>query len=157
MAKGKSTKEKLTLEHPPDVQPEDWLRFIELPGFTKAWKKLGLNNEDLKGLSLAIMVSPEAPPVVPGTGGLRKCRFAPSRWHVGKSNAARVCYAYFADFSVVVLVSVYRKSRKADLSQAERNEIKGLLNRVKAALEHAPRGRKDHDRRSGSDTRARDH
>ena len=32
---------------PDDVQPEDLMTFIELPGFDDDWKRLRLNDDDL--------------------------------------------------------------------------------------------------------------
>ena len=134
MTASEHKKEKFTLCHPSDMQPEDWLRFVLLPGFEKGWKRLRLTDEDLQALQMAIMAAPEGAPIVPQTGGLRKLRFAPGRWNVGKSGAARVCYAYFANVSVVVLVRVYAKKDKADLSAAERASIKQELERIREIL-----------------------
>lgn len=142
VAREKHSKSRLVVEHPAVLRPEDWARFVELPGFSGAWKKLKLNDEDRKALQVLIMMGPKEAPVIKGTGGLRKARFAPVRWKVGKSDAARVCYAYFADYSIVLLVAIYRKSRKDNLSQAERNEIKRLLDRFERQLESEKTGRK---------------
>ena len=43
---------------PGDVQPEDLLTFIELPGFDDDWKHLRLNDDDLWMLQFAIMAEP---------------------------------------------------------------------------------------------------
>lgn len=129
---GKRT-EKLTVSHPPDIKPEDWARFIELKPFEKAWKKLGLDDKDRDALHLLIMMSPEAS-IVAGTGGLRKMRFSSNRWSTGKRKGARVCYAYYPEYSVVVLITIYLKGRKEDLTGAEKNEIRGLLEGFEASL-----------------------
>jgi hypothetical protein len=73
------------------------------------------------------MTAPRAAPVVPGTGGLRKLRFAPPEWHTGKRGALRVCYAYFREHSIVVLMAAYSKNRKDNLSPAEKTVIKKMI------------------------------
>ncbi|MGL4462284.1 MAG: hypothetical protein ACRC1K_09020 [Planctomycetia bacterium] len=103
-----------------DFQPEDFLRFIELDGFQDDWKHLRLTDDDLRALQMCIMTGPKYAKVVPGTGGLRKGRFAPSRWGTGKSGGARICYVYFEEWSVVLLVGAYGKSEKDDISPAQK-------------------------------------
>lgn len=132
MLSGKQTRE-LILSHPPDMKPEDWARFVELKTFEKAWKKLRLNEMDRDALYLAIMLNPEAP-VVSGTGGLRKIRFTSPSWNVGKRKGARVCYAYFPEYSVVLMITIYLKGRKEDLTDAEKKQIKGYLQKFEASL-----------------------
>jgi len=107
------------------LTPEDLLHFVELPGFSGDWDDLGLNDEDdLTALQLAIMANPKGPPVVKGTGGLRKLRFAPVRWNCGKSGAARVCYVYLERHWTVVLLMVYGKGAKESLTSEEKSLIK---------------------------------
>jgi hypothetical protein len=111
------------------------LRFIQAASFTREWGKLGLTEEDLMALEMLIMASPEGPPVVPGTGGLRKVRFAPAKWGTGKRGAARVLYAFFQDHSVVVFISIYDKSQKDDFDHGTKGKIKELLEWFKKGLE----------------------
>ncbi len=145
MVSGRHTREKAILSHPKTMKPEDWLRFIEMPGFTRGWKKLGLEDEDVNAIQMCIMVSPHGPPIVSGTGGLRKIRFAPGRWKSGKRGAARVCYAYFEEFSVVILVTIYPKTRKDDLTQEEKREIKRLLEGIGRILKTQGHGKENRD------------
>jgi hypothetical protein len=49
---------------------------------------------------------------VQGTGDLRKLRFLPETWPIGKSGALRVCYVYFEEVGEVLLVLIYAKSEK---------------------------------------------
>jgi len=126
---------KLGLIHPPDIVPEDLLNFIELRTFSRDWKKLGLEDVDRDALSLLVMIAPKEPPIVPGTGGLRKMRFVPPGMKVGKSHGFRVCYAYFEEYATVVFVRAYAKNQQDDLSQAERNDIKVILHEVETILD----------------------
>ena len=117
------------------VKPEDLLTFIELPGFIADWESLGLDVEyDLLALQFAIMAGPKGGKVIPGTGGLRKLRFSPPRWRTGKRGALRVCYVYFEEFAVVVLVYAYSKSQQEDLTPAEKKAVRKLIEREREAL-----------------------
>lgn len=115
--------------------PEDLLHFVEEPGFEDDWKSLGLNvADDLTALQLMIMTNPKGSPVVKGTGGLRKMRFAPDRWNVGKSGAARVCYAYFERNWTVLLLMAHEKGAKENLTDTERAAVKHYIHKVETYL-----------------------
>ena len=106
------------------LRPEELLHFIELDEFRDDWDELGLDMEiDLWELQSEIMHDPTGAPVIQGTGGLRKMRFSPSRWNVGKSGAIRVCYVYFQPHWTVLLVMAYDKTRKDNLSASEKRNI----------------------------------
>ena len=49
--------------------------FIEVPLFTKRWKEIGLDDNDLHSLQIMLLKDPESGPVMEGTGGIRKVRF----------------------------------------------------------------------------------
>lgn len=120
-----------TLMYPQHIfKPEDLLTFIEMKPFSSRWKELGLTDDELLTLQIAIMCDPARSPVVPGTGGLRKLRFAPPKWNAGKSGALRVGYVFFDEYKKVLLVLVYQKSRKDNLSQAEKVRIKAAIERI---------------------------
>jgi len=112
----------------------DVLDFIEFDGFTKDWRDLGLNDDELAALQIAIMSDPKFAPVVQGTGGLRKARFAPSRWARGKRGSARVCYVYFEQYSLVLLVLAYSKKDKGNLSAQEKKAIRNLIAEINKEL-----------------------
>jgi hypothetical protein len=119
-----------------DLTPEDFLHFVETDEFGDDWQALGLGVEnDLWALQMLIMSAPERAPVVSGTGGLRKMRFAPESWNRGKRGAVRVCYAYFPTHWTVLLIMAYGKGRKENLSPAEKKAIKGYLVRVERWLD----------------------
>ena len=62
--------------------------FIETKRFTEAWRDLQLDAEDLIDLQNMIMADPFRNPVVSGTGGLRKVRFAAPSMGKGKGGVA---------------------------------------------------------------------
>ena len=112
------------------TKPEEMFRFVELKPFTTAWADLGLGEEDLTALQIAIMMGPQDHPVVQGTGGLRKMRFAPRKWKKGKSGAARVGYVYLENHGTVLLVIAYAKDEQDDLTAEERKIIRSLIQRI---------------------------
>lgn len=125
----RSTQTKVTLSYPQHIfEPEDVLDFIQLPQFTKRWEKLGLDDDaDFTALRLAIMANPRGGDIIPGTGGIRKLRFAPARWNCGKSGAARVLYAYLEDYGAILLCVVFSKSETDNISPAVRQFLKKLV------------------------------
>lgn len=135
MAK-KPKRQRAQLRYPQHAfAPEDVLHFIESTVFTRAWRDLGLNDEDdLVALQLLLMCAPKAAPVIQGTGGLRKFRFAPAGWETGQRGATRVCYVYFEEFGIVYLVHIYDKRQKDDLTAAEKRLIQEHIRRQQAAL-----------------------
>jgi len=128
------------------LPPEDFLHFVELDEFGEDWKRCGLNIErDLWTLQTQIMRAPRSAPLIAGTGGLRKMRFAPPDWNRGKSGAIRVCYAYFEAHAVVLLVMAYEKVAKETLTAGEKTGIKAYLAVVAEWLDaHAKKKRKYH-------------
>lgn len=99
--------------------------FIQTDEFVKKWMDLGFDDEDLRRLELMIMQNPEIGPVMRGTGGLRKMRFAYEGR--GKSGSTRVCYVDFVFYETVYLISVFPKSEKANLSNEEKNAVKKMI------------------------------
>lgn len=109
------------------LRREDCRTFKYLAGFVREWNRLGLGDEDLRELELLILAEPDAGAVMAGTGGLRKLRFSPSRWRRGKSGALRIGYSHDARLAKVLVLAVYAKADKSNLTPAERREIKRLL------------------------------
>lgn len=109
--------------------------FIQTNQFVKNWEKLGLTDDDLRRLEYAIMKNPKVGPVIPGTGKLRKMRFAYE--NRGKSSSARVCYVDFLVFETVYLITAYGKNEKDNLSKEECNNIKKFIGILEAELEEA--------------------
>jgi hypothetical protein len=53
------------------------LTFIQLPYFVSDFRRMLLTDGDLRELETLLMQNPGMGKVIPGTGGLRKMRFAP--------------------------------------------------------------------------------
>ena len=99
--------------------------FIQTREFSRNWDKLGFKDEEL-------LENSDLHPVIKGTGGLRKIRIPFA--NEGKSGSARVCYVDFVVQEVIYLITVYSKNEKENLSQAERNGIKSLIEQLKLKL-----------------------
>ena len=120
-----------------EVDPDRWLRFVRFPAFTRDWERLGLDGEDLRRLELEILKDPTGPPVVRGTGRLRKVRYSSWRSAKGKSGANRVCYVHYPEFGTVALVVVFGKNEKADLSAADRQAVAAAIEAFRKELDEA--------------------
>ncbi len=115
-------------------EPSEWPTFLHLDVFDAEWADLGLRDDDLRELQSAILASPERSPVVRGTDGLRKIRFAPSREARGKRAAYRVGYVRFREFGFILLVTVWGKNVKSDLSAGDRNAIAAMVRDIRLKL-----------------------
>lgn len=75
----------------------------------------------------SVLENPEAGPVIQGTGGLRKLRFADLRRQKGKRGGLRVVYYYWVTGQHFWLFTVYGKEMQDDLSSTEKKVLKQLL------------------------------
>lgn len=122
--------------HPEYCDPGDLLYFVYLDEFVDDWKRLNPNDGDeftLWSLEMLLMANPNAFPIVAGTGGLRKARFG--REGEGKSGGIRICYSFFPDHHVILMMMAYRKNEQEDLTSDEKKGIKKYLGITKAWLD----------------------
>jgi hypothetical protein len=115
-------------------EASEWPTFLHLDIFDDEWSDLGLGDDDLQELQSAILALSESYPIIRGTEGLRKTRFAPSREARGKSGAYRVGYVRFPEFGFILLVTVWGKNDKADLSPRDRNAIAAMVRDIRRTL-----------------------
>lgn len=99
--------------------------FVELPSFRSDWKALGLTDSDLRRLQEELLANPKTGNAIQGTGGVRKMRFAFE--NRGKSGSVRIIYVDFEIHEKLYLLTAYPKSEKDNLTKAERNELKKLV------------------------------
>lgn len=109
-------------------------RFVLVESFERRWKALGLDDDDLRALEFAIQADPDRHPVIRETGGLRKIRFAAPGSSRGKSSSYRVGYAHFPDPGLVLLLLVWAKNEKGDLSKPECHAIFNVLTRFESLI-----------------------
>ena len=98
---------------------------IETSTFLTDCRRAGLSEDEVSEIVAAISNDPMAGDKMPGTGGALKRRF-PGRGK-GKSGGYRTV-TYFAGEDVpVLMLALVNKGERADLSQAERNELRREL------------------------------
>ena len=106
--------------------------FIHGKKFDYQWSELGLDDNAIKDLQAMLLENPKLGSVIKGTGRLRKMRY--SYGNRGKSHCARVCYADFEKDGIVFLIMIFAKNEMENLSSAERNDIKILIERLEDAF-----------------------
>jgi hypothetical protein len=91
-------------------------------------------------MQFAIAADPEAHPIVPGTGGVRKARW--TRQGKGKSGGVRAIYYYWRlteEMTMqvldpeVYLLSIYAKNDRPDMTAADRKAAKQFVEGLKDA------------------------
>ncbi|MEO1264988.1 MAG: type II toxin-antitoxin system RelE/ParE family toxin [Pseudomonadota bacterium] len=103
---------------------------IETPEFISATRRM-MDEEERAVLVDYLAYNPEAGDVIPGTGGVRKLRWAlPGR---GKQGGARVIYFYHSEAMPLFALTAFAKNQRADISQADRNGFRELTTRLKEA------------------------
>ena len=80
------------------------------------------------------MMTPTHFPVVAGTGGVRKMRFARPKNKRGKRDSFRVLYVYFPQTGMVALVTAYGKNEQGDIDAEDRKLFKEIVERVEKRL-----------------------
>ena len=96
---------------------------IELAGYRRRADEL-LTAEEQAAVVDLVAYEPTCGDLIPGTGGLRKVRVG--RGGQGKRSGARVVYYFYdADFPILLL-ALYAKNEKGDLSAAEKREFAAL-------------------------------
>lgn len=92
------------------------MRFVETPIFTKIITGL-LDDEDYRGLQIALMLRPEQGPIIRSAGGLRKVRWAKAG--AGKRGGLRVIYYWAPRESAFFMVYAYSKKDQTDLTPTQ--------------------------------------
>lgn len=139
MAKRRATKRtEATIRYPSHLfSPEDLLSFIELRAFSKRWDDLGLTDKEMSLLQALIMIDPTSSPIIEGTGGLRKMRCG--RGNKGKSDGFRVCYVYYEEFKIVLMVIIYAKNEQDNIPDAQKPAIRKIIERIHRELDRRPK------------------
>ena len=102
--------------------------FIHTKSFDKQWESLGCDDDDLAEMQEVINNNPQANPVIRGTGGVRKTRYAFGSH--GKSSGARIIYGDFPELGIVYLLDAYSKSEKEDITVEERKLLKVFMAKI---------------------------
>jgi hypothetical protein len=93
---------------------------IEFAGYRRRASELLTAGERDAVIDL-IAYEPECGDIIPGSGGLRKVRIG--RDGVGKRGGARVVYYFHNESFPILLLALYAKNEKGDLTTAEKREL----------------------------------
>lgn len=103
--------------------------FKEMESFTKKWKSLGLNDDDLLVLQELLLKDSKIGDVIPGASGIRKIRIPIDG--IGKRSGGRVIYIDIEVKECIYLLDVYAKNEKIDLTEKEKKLLSKLVERLK--------------------------
>lgn len=95
-----------------------------MPEFVAAVRKL-IDETERSSLILFQAFNPEAGDLVPGTGGVRKLRWALEGR--GKRGGARVIYYFHSERIPLFIMTAYAKNVRDDISDADRNDMKQFV------------------------------
>jgi hypothetical protein len=88
-----------------------------------------MDEEERAAMEYFIACAPEAHPVIAGASGFRKARWA--RRGQGKSGGFRVIYFFITPAGRIYMASIFAKSRKQNLSAADKNALTGIVAAIK--------------------------
>jgi len=97
---------------------------IETPVFTKRVIAI-LSDEEYRLLQMHLNNKPDAGKVIKGSGGLRKLRWS-EKGH-GKSGGVRIIYYWFAARDTILLLFVYAKNERDDLTPGQLEQLKRVV------------------------------
>lgn len=98
---------------------------ILTPTFLADTKAAGLPDDEREIMISEIAKNPLGGDAIEGTGGARKMRFAGRG--KGKSGGYRTVHYFAGDDVPILLLALINKGESANLSKAERNELKRTL------------------------------
>ncbi len=98
---------------------------VETPAYLADAKAAGMTEAERDAVVEMLANRPQAGNELSGTGGARKVRVAGRG--KGKSGGYRVITFYSGEDIPVFLLTAYSKGERANLSKAERNELKAIL------------------------------
>jgi hypothetical protein len=111
---------------------------VETPEFLATTCRL-MDDEARAALVDHLARHPTSGDLVPGTGGVRKLRWALAGR--GKRGGARVIYYFHGADMPLFALTAYAKSARADLSQADRNAFRHLTRLLVESYESGARRR----------------
>jgi len=100
------------------------MEFVETPTFTRLVLKL-MADDDYAAMQAALARRPDLGKIIPGSGGIRKMRWAGSGR--GKRGGLRVIYYWQVADDQIWLLLVYPKNERDDLSHDEVKQLKRLV------------------------------
>ncbi len=84
-----------------------------------------LDDEDYRLLQSSLVNLPVRGRVIPGSGGLRKLRWAGSGR--GKRGGTRLIYRWFPEDDRILMLFIFAKNERADLTAEQLKQIKRVV------------------------------
>jgi len=106
------------------------LTVVETSAFARRAEKL-LSVEEYEELVFFLALHPESGDEIPGTGGVRKVRFAAKG--KGKSGGVRVVYYFFDDENPLYAIFLYGKNEQTDLTSEQMRLVASFAAMIKSA------------------------
>jgi len=88
-----------------------------------------LPPDEQLAMELHIAQNPDAHPVIPGAGGIRKARWG--RLGQGKRGGVRAIYYFASTAGTMYLLDIYAKNQKADLTPDDKKELKRIVEQLR--------------------------
>ena len=104
------------------------MRIFTTKTYERAVRKL-MSVAGRQAMEAAIAADPDGAPLIRGTGGIRKLRWAGSGR--GKRGGIRTIYFYHAGPDAIYLLTAYAKADREDLSTADRKVLSRLVAAIK--------------------------
>lgn len=101
-----------------------YLQFTETPRFIQQASKI-LGENEIERLQIFLIKNPDKGVVIQNSGGIRKLRWA-SSGH-GKRGGSRIIYYFAVSHGRILLLDMYSKNEKSDLSKPEIAELRSKL------------------------------
>ena len=98
--------------------------------YERAIRKL-LSDDSRREMEAAIVADPAAAPVMSGTGGIRKLRWAGSGR--GKRGGIRTIYFHHAGPDAIYMLTAYAKAARDDLGSSDKRALARLVAAIKEA------------------------
>lgn len=103
---------------------------LQLPKF-KAEAAEVIGADGIEALAVYLINHPDAGDVIPGSGGVRKLRWAAKG--KGKRGGARIIYLYVVIAARIYLIRCYAKNVKTDLTADEKKDLRQIAAYLKGA------------------------
>lgn len=102
------------------------MQIIETSIFTSRVLEL-LSDDDYRELQSILIIRPDAGPVIPGSGGLRKLRWAANGR--GKRGGARIIYYWVTLQDQLLMLYIYPKNEQDNLTPDQLKALKNIVER----------------------------
>lgn len=101
--------------------------FIETSLFSRLLPDY-LSDDEYRALQGHLVESPDSGAVIRGSGGVRKVRWGTGG--KGKSGGVRIIYYWITADDQILFLTIYGKSKKADLSAGELKRVMRLIEEI---------------------------